>query len=107
MKCKNCENILTNNEQFCTGCGFPVEKKEDYSLEQTTPKHSVKFGRVILNFLQFNWFKVCILVLLSVLILLLTLSDGINIKVKHSGYIDLDMSGDVNTGIDGATLYLE
>lgn len=107
MKCKNCENVLAESDQFCTKCGFSVEKKEGAPLLKNTPKDSKKFGHAILNFLQFNWFKLCIVILLATFVLLFALSDGIKIKVKHSGYIDLEMSGDVNTNIDGATLYLE
>jgi len=107
MKCRNCENALLDNDQFCTKCGFPVQKKEDTSFTKNTAKSGSKFSSTMLNFLRENWFKICILILLTTLVFLLAFSDGIKIKVKHSGYIDLDMSGDLNTNIDGATLYLE
>lgn len=106
MKCKNCQNTLLDSDQFCTKCGFPVDKKENISLAKNTARGSSKFCSTLLNFLQQNWFKICILVLLSIFVALL-LSNGIKINVRHSGYIDLDLSGDVDTNIDGATLWLE
>jgi uncharacterized membrane protein YvbJ len=104
MKCKNCENKLTDNERFCTSCGFRVEKEEGSSLMKDTIKSDTKFGRRMLNFLGQNWFKVCILILISIFILLL-ITNGIEISVDHSS-MDVWLHGDVNTGIDGATLYV-